>query len=325
MDDDVTLAVITAQVPQIPDITKITFVKQEAAEHLDLPTYYHCGDVESHNGVDYICVTNHKHGEMSRWITFAGNHTYSSFEWLATGNDFIYNDTMASPLTIAAWLQNIYFNPEMLEEAQNANSPDIIPDEESIEPFTQMLLSQPYMINIFDAPDSPLFRALDDQDIWTVEDNKEGYTIRTYATRGLFLTNQPKWMLTDDYKNHYWVPYIALVPSDEVEEFESIVSVLPSQNSVQPRIFHWSKIAADIEGVSPVDGETFTYNIYLVAAYWRHQIHNSDGVFSLLNFTKDWSKKYGSAFIDTDWTRRNIRTKEIVFEDNGKPNEIFEK
>ena len=44
----------------------------------------------------------------------------------------------------------------------------------------------------------------------------------------------------------------------------------------------------------------------------------------LLNFTKDWSKKNNTEFFDYDWTARNIRTKEIVFADFGKPYDFFE-
>ncbi|MBR2201698.1 MAG: hypothetical protein IJ894_13335 [Bacteroidales bacterium] len=324
INDGNTLAVINASVPQIPNLTKITLVKQLDEKALDNPTYYHCGDIKTYKDIDYICVSRHKFGEMSRWISFDGDFKYNNLEWLATGNDFVYKDAMASPQTIAAWLQNIFFDPDMLMDAMDANNPAVVPSEEAVELLADRLLHQQYVLDVFKAPESPLFRTLDTQDLWSKESNKDGYTILTYAPNGLLLTGKTRWTMSNDNKNHYWQPYLALVRSEDKEQFEAAVKAQPSQGDLSPKMFHWAKIADNVEGENHADGEQFTYSLYVVAMYWRHEVPEGDYRFCLLNFTKDWSKKNNTEFFDYDWTARNIRTKEIVFADFGKPYDFFE-
>ena len=121
----------------------------------------------------------------------------------------------------------------------------------------------------------------------------------------------------------YWVPYLVMVPIDNVGNFGPLVRILPSQSSDKSH-FMWM-----MHQTVTCDGQE--YAIYRVAMHWTHKLFQKDNVkyYNLVDFTNHRLKLKNKIIdptvgADLDWSLRNITSRMLVVKDKGVANSKFQ-
>ena len=138
---------------------------------------------------------------------------------------------------------------------------------------------------------------------------------RTICPIGLLLAGSMRWSMGFTYD--YWVPYLVMVHSRDVQEMEEMLNSTDSQYK-QSSHFRWTK------SETPVTYLNQQYTIYQVAAHWTHKAAVADNVtsYNLMDFTQ--VSAVGDVEKQTlDWTQHNVTSHELLIKDNGQENTSF--
>ena len=351
------LGVIDISIKQIPKLTKLRLTANADGNASWDEPYYHRGDIVKYDGRYWLCVSDHGQYDLSRWISFdsqpslAGKRHTGTINWYGVGEDVFYDTPQASSVTLTDWLVNFVFDNNQWQEVMTHLEENGITDEAL---QSQLVPEQPYSFvsDVVVSPASVVFdawRVLEDQNAlrilgtdWaydrsTMQDNKQsGMSLSDIFNMDMSKQNNPvvtkmvyypKGLLLSDYvrlKTEFlsydvscWQPYLAIVNSYEKDYFEHLIDQASSQNA--RGYFAASPMALNVH----FTGDPMTYNIYLVALYWTHDLTTGmpGGSYGcgLLNFA-DYSRY--------NWTggwepKHNYTSLEVVCPDFGDRSGMF--
>ena len=339
------LGVITVSIKQIPRLQKIRLVKdaEENAPNGGV-AYYQKGDVVKYtgsgkyNGRYFLCISDHKAGQPSNWITFEVNNANSAIgtcNWMMTGKDSVYNADMASTSSLYVWLKDFVLDYDgwldELNHLRGVNSSivnNLIPATDRIRAdLIRKLIRKPSQI-VLDA-NKPYSTTDDTAQVvkakWAkrVEKTKSSYVTEVYYPYGMLLCNSMRWSMGTTYD--YWVPNLTLIrQGKDVNEMKTRLENAPSQSTLSKSHFESQSLTGlRIDGRGLSADEAGTYDLYQTAVHWTHDEFKVPGDtkkhYALLNFTtKDESL---SAEL---YTRKNITSMELTVNDKGEAYKYFE-
>ena len=357
------LAVIDVEIRQLPRLVRLYLTKQ-AGDNAVRPPYYQCGNVIKYKNRYYICASDHKYGEKARFITFndQSEHTTGTFGWSGVGDDVVYNDDMASPETILAWLDNILCLKKSNRESLRGVLIDSGLTEEQINqviPFTEgqtfMLLdamTDEYhmLMNSTTGGTSRVISAY----TWGIQkecqgdpgsldfDETDEKNIQEFiiAAPGMMLTNKVRWRVNLTSSWDQWQPYIFLIQDSKFRTMRKALGEESCLTTLSPSHFVWQDVGTvyleetltEPEGIDMrPDIKAATYHVVMLAIYWQHEVVNIMGYPTrlLFDFTKDFinsTYRNNPVFATPNyyWYRRSITSKEITFTDKGSPQSKYD-
>jgi hypothetical protein len=341
------LGVLSLSIKQIPTLTKLRLVKDAEGNAGDGEPYYNRGDVVRYvkDGKLYLCVSDHKYGEKSRWISF--DATFDEIKkqkigtcgWATVGADTVYSNAQASSASLADWLQYFVIDDTNyndliahlkqvgIEDAYDVNqvvpygrerSIFIVNFEQDLNPEEHVLLEAwKRQVKNYQPRGKLLYKK-------NIRYNPE---INVYYPYELLLANRQRWSIGITFD--YWVPHMVLlkdVNDDEdrssFQKFETLLNSLPSQNDTGLNgHFKW-KLEREFE--VPYENTYFgKYRIYTVAVHWTHEMiekedqYDYHDLYGVLNFT-DFNEN------NSCWDNRCITSHEVTHTDKGTGNSKFE-
>ena len=336
------VAYIDIDMPSIPSLGEIRFVKS-LGENADDKPYYRLGDIVDYKGCRYVCVTKHKHGETSEWITFGGTHTTGKCGWGKTGTDIVYNDNMADGLTIGAYIGRILAKPDVCEkvyEKAGDKAMDVAPPAAIRERLMDELIWEEIdgfninatgaVIDMFSTPDLNPGKYVIQH--FVSDSVVNGNTVTYYITPfAHFLADKMRWKMGLSY--HYWVPYVMFARLDNAsyydlgfDAFSEEVDAIKSQVSVSPSHFHYYILGLHF---SLDDDGAHKYKPYTVAAYWQHktlEAKDTDYEYDInfiFDFTATRPNPVQASAEENFWLNRCITSRDVTFNDKGVANKNF--
>ena len=345
------LGMLSLSIKQIPTLTKLRLVKDAEGNAGDGEPYYYRGDVVRYakDGKLYICVSDHKYGEKSRWISF--DATFDEIKkqkigtcgWSSVGADTVYSNAQASSASLAEWLQYFVIDDKNysnliahLKKAGIEGAEDIsqvVPyNEEERSGFMTNYTRERYpekyvLLEVWKRQ----INSQKPQGTYLYKRNISYYPeINVYYPYGLLLANRQRWSMGITFD--YWVPHMVLLKDANDDEgrssfqkFETLLNSLPSQNDTGLNgHFKW-KLEREFE-VPYESQNTYygKYRIYTVAVHWTHEMiekedqYDYHDVYGVLNFTD----------IDDEgmdhWDGRCVTSHEVTHTDKGTGNSKFE-
>lgn len=318
------LATIDVNIKQMPGLRRLELIK-EPPVNAGGTRYYSMGDIIKYKNAYYLCVSDHIYGEKSRWITFDGEHTKGTCNWMFTGRDSVYNDDMASAATVADWVVNFLLNDDNWNNAVAhwirklpGTKCTIVPATNSLrnELVKALMEDAKWITNAYEpSPHDNIYRVSGYYwDDWEGHDNRS-----IYAPVGWLLCDKMRWT----NGGSYWVPYVRIVTNKEYFKYYYFQCETPSQYTLSPSHFKWANLRKEVKVTSlqiPGFEETKLVSVCTAAFYWTHKTISimDQTIYPLLDFTKDWKNKPDYKVDDKDsWCSRNITSRELTFTDKG--------
>ena len=328
------LGVIDLEVRQMPRLMRL-YLTRQAGENASGTPYYHCSDVIKYKNRYYVCVSEHKYGEKTRFVTFndQSEHSTGTFGWYGQGDDVVYNDDMASPETLLAWFSNIFSSRQsrdflrlqLYESGLNDDQINqVVPATEDQAYFIFNFLTDEYnqpTVALSEGLDNhitnytwqvlkecegdPYSRNFDEKD----EKNIQKLIIAPYT---LFLTNRVRWRINFTSSWDQWVPYITLIKDGEFKEKKNYLDQIACLTTLSPSHFAWRDLGTfymDESLHKPNETQMGlraelgkgTYHVVMLAIYWQHEVTNLMNMYPtrmLFDFTRDWITQPTSLYKD---------------------------
>ena len=251
---------------QIPHLRQIRLVKDNG-ENAAYSTFYQVGDVIQYTKDNryYLCVSNHRWGDKSHWISFGGNYDTYNESWILVGNDTYYKNPMASAVTVRDFVINILFNDEALDKAKQLYNTykDILPLEDC-EALKKCMIEDIYVTTAYDSKLGRVTRAFNEQDD-QVEYN--GKMVK-YAPSGLLLADKMRYQWGLTYS--HWVPYIAIVETENYNDLLSDLDTTRSQNGGISASHFTYKCLTDEPVALQYNNTTVNAHIFVLSVFWQH-------------------------------------------------------
>lgn len=335
------LGAIYVSVKQLPDLKKISLVKERS---VNAPTlaFYQKGDIVRYSKDDkyYICVNDHSYGDDAIWLSFDCGDDIDDLStgtcgWMGAGDDKVYNKEQARPDHLRMWIQEFLLNNQGYESviSHMKGLPEtavnqIVPSTQELRgKLIQSLIyrSDEVLLELNEKVNKELNLRVEEQDVdYSVIKTSGNTETRCYNPFGLLLSGSMRWSMhltTWDY----WQPYIVLVPenNNEASNLNNLLSELPSMNE-DPSHFKWALLKKGIK----YNGQD--YRMTNVALHWTHTAYQSGEkkLKMLVDFTKD-KRNTESALMDeneyddNDWTLRNITSHYLSLKDKGEKYKHF--
>ena len=318
------LATIDVNIKQMPGLRRLELIK-EPPVNAGGTRYYNMGDIIKYKGAYYLCVSDHIYGEKSRWITFDGEHTIGTCNWMFFGKDTVYNDDMASAATVGDWVVNFLLNDDNWNNTilhwikkVPGKKCSIVPGTNKLRnELVQTLMSDDrWLTNIYDpCPFDDIYHIAGY--LWSYVNGRSDHAV--YAPVGWLLCDKMRWT----NGGSYWVPYVRIVSDKDYYKYYYFQCETASQYTLSPSHFKWANIRRQVQVQSlqiPGFEEPKFVSICTAAIYWTHKTFPIMEVptYPLVNFTTDWiNNDFGVTFDADSWIRRNITSRELTFADKG--------
>ena len=318
------LATIDVNIKQMPGLRRLELIK-EPPVNAGGTRYYSMGDIIKYKNAYYLCVSDHIYGEKSRWITFDGEHTIGTCNWMFFGKDTVYNDDMASAATVGDWVVNFLLNDDNWNNTilhwikkVPGKKCSIVPGTNKLRnELVQTLMSDDrWLTNIYDpCPFDDIYHIAGY--LWSYVNGRSDHAV--YAPVGWLLCDKMRWT----NGGSYWVPYVRIVSDKDYYKYYYFQCETASQYTLSPSHFKWANIRRQVQVQSlqiPGFEEPKFVSICTAAIYWTHKTFPIMEVptYPLVNFTTDWiNNDFGVTFDADSWIRRNITSRELTFADKG--------